>query len=957
MLKWLSKAFGDSNDKLIKRYQPIVEEINRLEPQVERLSDEDLLARAAALRERIAGGARLDGLLPEVFALVREAAKRAIGQRHYDVQLIGGMVLHEGKIAEMRTGEGKTLVATLAASLNALTGRGVHVVTVNDYLAKRDAQWMGAIYHKLGLSVASIQHEAAYLYDPSYHNEDPRLLHLRPIARQEAYLADITYGTNNEFGFDYLRDNMVQDLSQIVQRELHYAIVDEVDNILIDEARTPLIISGQAEESAEHYIRFAQIIPRLRAEEDYTVDERVRAISLTEAGIEKVEKWLGIESIYDPQHYELTRYLDNALKAQVLYHRDDQYIVKNGEVIIVDEFTGRLMPGRRYSEGLHQAIEAKEGVRVQPESITYATITFQNYFRMYEKLAGMTGTAATESEEFHKIYRLDVVTIPTNRPMIRDDYGDQVYKNEEAKFNAVVREIKEMHEQGRPVLVGTTSIEKSEYLAGLLQAEGIPHQVLNAKLHEQEAGIVAQAGRPNAVTIATNMAGRGTDILLGGNLEGMAREYLWERGLDPTEDPTPEQWEEALAAVRPEWERNRDLVVAAGGLHIIGTERHESRRIDNQLRGRSGRQGDPGSSRFYVSLEDDIMRRFGGDRIKGFMEWAGLEEDVPIEHGLVTKSIENAQTKVEGYNFDIRKHVVEYDDVMNRQREVIYDQRRKILSGADLKANILEWIEGELEDLIDAHLHDELGEHWDLEALYQEVQQILPLHPERFAPERIQTLSRTEARDELIAWAEELYAERESTFGPELMRAAERFVMLRVIDGLWVEHLTAMDHMRTGISLRAYGQSDPLVAYKKEAHEMYESLMATIRRDVVHSIYHVNFVAAAPPAEAPAATVPATVATGDGHGADGGSDGASHTGNGAAGAAPSGPTAVTAARNLRTNRDDQIGAGNGALTTAGGPRTATAAGIRKVGRNESCPCGSGKKYKKCHGASAGPAPG
>ncbi|RLC71517.1 MAG: preprotein translocase subunit SecA, partial [Chloroflexi bacterium] len=661
MFKKLTGIFGDANERELKKLRPQVLRINSLEPEFEKLTDSELRDKATEFKGRFAAGEPLDSLLPEAFAAVREVAKRAIGERHFDVQLMGGIVLHQGKIAEMKTGEGKTLVATLPAYLNSLTGKGVHIVTVNDYLARRDTHWMGPIYHALGVSVGCIQHEAAYLYDPEYDSGDPVWRHLRPVPRRQAYEADVTYGTNNEFGFDYLRDNMVTDLSQCVQRELNYAIVDEVDNILIDEARTPLIISGQAEESTQKYYTFARLVPRLRPGEDYQVDEKLRTATLTESGMAKMEKWLGVSNLYDPQNYELVHYIENALRAHVFYKRDREYVVKDGEVIIVDEFTGRLMFGRRYSEGLHQAIEAKEGVKVRQESITLATITFQNYFRMYKKLAGMTGTAATEAEEFHKIYGLEVVVIPTNKPLIRYEYPDRIYKTEEAKFRAVVKEIEELHRQGRPVLVGTVSIEKSEKLSQMLKQKGIPHQVLNAKYHEKEAAIIAQAGRPGAVTIATNMAGRGVDILLGGNPEGLAKDALRREGFDLSqipflewddavkllkrgEDPTkkyPTHWAEVLKATFAQWQRDHQKVVELGGLHVIGTERHEARRIDNQLRGRAGRQGDPGSSRFYVSLEDDIMVRFGGEQIKKLMDLVGFDEDTPIEHSLVSKAIQN----------------------------------------------------------------------------------------------------------------------------------------------------------------------------------------------------------------------------------------------------------------------------------------------------------------------------
>jgi preprotein translocase subunit SecA len=862
MFKWVKSIAGDSNEREIKRLRPQVDAINELEPQFEALSDDELRAKTDEFKARLAAGETLDDLLTEAFAAVREAAKRTIGQRHFDVQLMGGIVLHQGKIAEMKTGEGKTLVATMPVYLNALTGKGVHLVTVNDYLAKRDPQWMGPIYHALGLSIASIQHDAAFIYDPENTSGEPGFQHMRPITRREAYLADVTYGTNNEFGFDYLRDNMVTDLTQRVQRPLNYSIVDEVDNILIDEARTPLIISGAAEESTDRYYTFARLVPRLKQEADYTIDERTRAVSLTEAGIGNMEKWLGLDNIYDPQYYSLVRYMEAALRATILYSRDVDYVVRDGEVIIVDEFTGRLMPGRRYSEGLHQAIEAKENVKIQRESVTLATITFQNYFRLYDKLAGMTGTAATEAEEFNKIYELEVVVIPTHKPMIRDDLADQVYKNEEGKFQAVAREIEDLHEKGRPTLVGTVSIEKSEYLSDILRRRGVPHQVLNAKFHEKEAAIVSQAGRLGAVTIATNMAGRGTDIILGGT----------------PDDRDPQ-----------EWQQEHDKVIELGGLHIIGTERHEARRIDNQLRGRSGRQGDPGSSRFYVSLEDDIMKRFGGDRIKGFMDWAGLEDDIPIEHGLVSKSIENAQGKVEGYNFDIRKHLVEYDDVMNMHRDVIYGEREKILSGTDLKANIQDLIHQELTRLVSFHLPED-AEDWDTEALVKDVQGILPL-PQEITPQSLAQMNRDEVEQTFIDVADRLYEEREQELGEDNMRTLERLVMLQVIDNLWVEHLTAMEEMRRGIGYRAYGQTDPLVAYKREAHDMWDNLMANIENDIVRTIYHVGIVREAP----------------------------------------------RQARGARANRGGE-----------GGARQPVKA-AKKIGRNDPCPCGSGKKYKKCHG--------
>jgi preprotein translocase subunit SecA len=826
----------DSNEKELKRLQPLVSRINSLEPDFEKLTDAEFRAKTDEFRARLADGASLDEILPGAYAAVREAAKRTIKQRHFDVQLIGGIVLHQGKIAEMKTGEGKTLVATLPLYLNALTGQGCHLVTVNDYLAKRDCHWMGPIYHALGASVACInaqqttgQPAPSYIYDSSYESEDQKWNFLRPITRRQAYEADITYGTNNEFGFDHLRDNMVVDLSQCVQRPLNYAIVDEVDNILIDEARTPLIISGAAEEATQRYYTFARLASQLKKDEDYSVDERTRSVHLTDdMGITRMEKMLKREGLlkapdlYDPSNYFLTQYLESALKAHVLFKRDRDYVVKDGQVIIVDEFTGRLMFGRRYSEGLHQAIEAKEKVKIQRESVTLATITFQNYFRLYQKLAGMTGTAATEAEEFHKIYKLEVVVIPTNKPLIRTEHPAQIYKDEKSKFAAAAREIEQLHEQRRPVLIGTTSIEKSEYLSDLLKKNGIPHQVLNAKHHEKEAAIIAQAGRLEGVTVATSMAGRGVDIILGGNPEGRAE---------------------------VEWQEEHNKVVELGGLHIVGTEHHEARRIDNQLGGRAGRQGDPGSSRFYASLEDEVVRRFGGDRVKGIMQWAGLDENTPIEHPIVTKAITNAQVQTEGYHFDIRKHLVEYDDVVNKHREVIYAERRKILSGADLKSNIISMVQDEIQSLVASHFSNvsyELEEEQsDLSGLLEDVSTIFPLPPQ-FRSDGLSELSAKQIAEKLSDYAIELYNQREQEIGPDNMRMAERLVMLRVIDRLWMEHLTAMEHMRQGIGLRAVAQQNPLVVYKKEGHVLFDALLASIQHDVARSIYHVGIAKEAP---------------------------------------------------------------------------------------------------------------
>jgi len=792
MFNWLGGLF-DSNERQLKRLQPLVDKINSLESEFERLSDAELRGKTDEFKNRYRDGEKLDELLPEAFAAVREASKRTLGQRHFDVQLLGGIVLHQGKIAEMKTGEGKTLVATLPLYLNSLTGEGCHLVTVNDYLSKRDPLWMGPIYHALGMSVVGIQHEASYLYDPTYESEDERWSFMSPVSRRMAYQADITYGTNNEFGFDYLRDNMVNDLSQCVQRPLNYAIVDEVDNILIDEARTPLIISGAAEEAAQTYHTFAKLVPRLKREEDYEIDDKDRAVKLTDPGVDKVEDMLRREGLlkspdlYDLSNYGLMPYLESALKAHVVFKRDRDYVVKDGQVVIVDEFTGRLMFGRRYSEGLHQAIEAKEGVRIKPESITMATITFQNYFRLYRKLAGMTGTAVTEAEEFHNIYRLEVVVIPTNQPMIRLDHTDQIYRSAEIKFRAVADEIERLHKEQCPVLVGTTSIEKSEMLSDVLLRRGIPHEVLNAKNHEKEAHIIAQAGKLGAVTVATNMAGRGVDIILGGNPEGRSQQ---------------------------EWQADHDKVVELGGLHIIGTERHEARRIDNQLRGRAGRQGDPGRSRFYVSLEDDVVHRFGGDRVQGLMKWAGIGEDIPIENRLVSRAIEESQKRVEGYHFEVRKHLVDYDDVISKHREEVYRERIRILGGEeDQKERILSMVAEEIHGLVAVHCD---GDEPDVEGLLHDVGRMLPPSPD-ISPQALSQKSLEEIESILVDYAQSLYERKEEEKGPEIMHALERWVMLRSLDRLWIDHLTIMERTRQGIGLQSVGQRDPLVVYKKEA--------------------------------------------------------------------------------------------------------------------------------------------
>ena len=753
MFKSLTKIFGGSTEQAIKKLSPIVEQINTLEPVFESISDEELGSKTKHYKARLQSGEKLDSLLPEAFATVREAAKRTLGQRHFDVQLIGGITLHQGKISEMKTGEGKTLVATLAAYLNALGGEGTHVVTVNDYLARRDAQWMGAIYNMLGLSVGVLQHDEAYLYEPSDNSNDHSKGNLRQANRQDAYLAEITYGTNNEFGFDYLRDNMVIHQSQRVQRPLKYAIVDEVDNILIDEARTPLIISGPAEESGKEYQRFSRLAPSLQQDIDYTIEEKYRAASLTADGMSKIEKSLNVENLYDPENASLVHYAENALKAHVLFQRDKEYVVNNKEVVIVDEFTGRLMPGRRFSDGIHQALEAKEKVPIQRESITYATITLQNYFRLYSKLAGMTGTAATEAEEFWKIYKLEVLEIPTNLPMKRIEMTDFIYRDQKAKYKAIVADIEEKRKTGQPVLVGTTDISTSEVLSDMLTKRNVPHQVLNAKQHEKEASIIAEAGRLGSVTVATNMAGRGTDIVLGGNPE-------------------------TLDISQQEWKDDHKKIVDLGGLHIIGSERHEARRIDNQLRGRSGRQGDPGDSRFYVALDDELMKRFGGDRIRTVMEWAGLEENASIENRMVSKSIEGAQIKVEAYHFDIRKHLVDYDDVVNTHRTIIYKERGKIIEDTNLKANVQSMIEQELLETLERYIGDLPPEQWEVDNLVNELESIFPLEEGLADATRLGQMDSDEIRSELLQYAKNLYENQESNITYPEMRSIERELML-----------------------------------------------------------------------------------------------------------------------------------------------------------------------------------
>lgn len=831
MLKTIEKVLRFGEGKKLRELQQTVAEVSSLEPEMQALSDSELRFKTAEFKERLENGETIDELMPEAFAVAREAAVRTLGLRPFDVQVMGAIVLHQGKISEMKTGEGKTLVATMPVYLNALTGKGVHIVTVNDYLAKRDSEWMGEIYRFLGLNVGLIQ------------NQDGT------AERVDTYKADLTYGTNNEFGFDYLRDNMVTAMEDKVQRGHHYAIVDEVDSILIDEARTPLIISGPAEQAASTYYQFARIVPTLKPGQDYEVDEKLRTVAVTEQGVARVEKMTGIDNLYDHVNSQLINHLNQALRAHTLFKRDVDYMIKDGEVLIVDEFTGRLLPGRRYSEGLHQAIEAKEGAKIQEENQTLATITLQNYFRLYEKLAGMTGTAATEADEFMHIYKLETVVVPTHKEMIRADMDDQIYRTEVGKFKAAVKDIVERHQKGQPILVGTISIEKSELLSDHLRKRGIKHEVLNAKHHEREAHIIAMAGQEGAVTIATNMAGRGVDIVLG---EG---------------------------------------VVASGGLHVLGTERHESRRIDNQLRGRSGRQGDPGSSQFYISLDDDLMRLFGSDRLKSVMSRLGIDEDMPIEHPLVNKSIETAQRQVESQNFEIRKRVLEYDDVMNKQREVIYAQRNEILEEGDLHEQAIRMIEEVVEKITDSFANKGYPEDWDLNSLFNYVGQIFPL---TFGVQDIDigNLTAEELKDALIEDALNAYEQRENELGPELLREMERFVLLQIIDGRWREHLYEMDYLREGIGLRAIGQKDPLVEYKAEGFAMFQEMIESMKDDFVRYIFHVQMVEMEVPREDPA-----VYATSGGD-----------------------------SQALQVRRSST-----------------------KTGRNDPCPCGSGKKFKKCCG--------
>lgn len=908
--KVMKTIFGDPMERALKPYREAVEKINALEPEIERLSDDALAAKTGEFKKRLENGEILEDFLVEAFAVVREVARRTIGLRHHDVQLIGGMILFEGRIAEMKTGEGKTLVATLPMYVNALEGKGVHLVTPNDYLSKVGLQQMGPIYHFLGLSSSVIQNtggnpdSGSFIYDPDFTSEDDRYQNLRPISRREAYHTDITYGTNNEFGFDYLRDNMAWTQDRISQRELNYAIVDEIDNILIDEARTPLIISGPADQPSDYYGKFASIVKRLKvsSEEsvenedpdgDFVIDIKDRISYLTEQGVERVEGMLGIEQLYHPDNSEMIPYLDNCLRAQALYHRDHDYVVDNGEIIIVDDFTGRMMPGRRFSEGLHQAIEAKEGVKIRRENVTNATITFQNFFRMYKKLSGMTGTAATEAEEFEKIYDIDVVVIPTNVPVAREDNDDFIYINEEAKWRAVVEEIRGRQKTGQPILVGTVAIETSEVLAKKLKKAGIDHEVLNAKQHFREAEIITQAGRPSAVTIATNMAGRGVDIKLGGNAEGLARANLRRQGLELA-DVSPEQWQQTYKDAQKEVKHDRETVMNAGGLYVLGTERHEARRIDNQLRGRSGRQGEPGESRFFLSLEDDLMKRFNADAVKRFMGWANLPENEPIEHGMISKSIEQAQVRVEGHNFDIRKRVLDYDDVVNRQRTIIYGQRREWLyEEADVvRQKYMDMIEQQILGIMESHEEESenIGD-WDVDLLYRDLLMIFPVPPE-INPDTMAEMEREALEEALIKTAEaalnrkepELEATKEGLFDQAL-----RITILRAIDYHWVRHLTALDILREGIGLASLGR-DPLIEYQRESFAMFNELQDQIAERASNQIFRVQAQSAAP-----------------------------------------------IRRQMRAVRP-----------TGDMPKPQTVRKAINIGRNDPCHCGSGKKYKHCH---------
>ena len=929
----LAKVFGTKHDREIKRMRPRVEEINSFGPETEALSDADLQAKTAWFKQRLAAGETLDDLLPEAFAVCREAAWRLMGMRHYDVQLIGGMVLHQGKIAEMKTGEGKTLTATLPVYLNALEGKGVHVVTVNDYLARRDAEWMGRIYEWLGLSVGVIVHD------------------LSDQERRDAYAADITYGTNNEFGFDYLRDNMKFEVGDMVQRPHNFAIVDEVDSILVDEARTPLIISGPSEISTDKYYRVNRIIPRLERGEtiegdepgdrtytgDFILEEKHRSAWLTEQGEAKVEKALNIDNINELAHYDIKHAVEQALKAHVVFQRDKDYVIKEGKVIIVDEFTGRLMPGRRWSDGLHQAVEAKEKVKIERENQTLATITFQNYFRMYDKLAGMTGTADTEAAEFSKIYSLEVVVIPTNRTLVRIEHQDIVYRTAEEKWRNAALEIKERQEHGQPVLVGTISIEKSELLSKHLKKMGVKHEILNAKHHEREAKIIAQAGRKGAITVSTNMAGRGTDILLGGNPESLARDALLRKGVDADHPDNRQIWKKTLEKCKEATDAEHDEVVQAGGLHVLATERHESRRIDNQLRGRAGRQGDPGSSRFYLSLQDDLMRIFGGEKMQNLMLKLGMEEDVPIESRLITKRIEAAQKAVEAQNFESRKHLLEYDDVMNKQREAVYGTRRKLLQGKDQREYILGLVGDAVGRFVDERCPEKAHpDTYDMAGLAADVAAQFGVKIEGV---ELQGLDPQEIADEITDHLCNRYEAKGEMLGDERMRYSERMIMLQLLDQQWKGHLLSMDHLKEGIGLRGYGQKDPLIEYKKESFQIFQAMMANFEDETLKILFHLQ---PAPGGEERQASPQPAQPGGDGRRTNG------------AGAPVDEELAAAGSiesftRDVRRRKERELQqvsmAGAGAATA----EVKQVVHGKKIGRNAPCPCGSGKKYKKCHG--------
>jgi preprotein translocase subunit SecA len=946
----LAKIFGTKNEREIKAMRPMIAAINELEPAIQALSDAELAAKTPEFKERIANGATLDDLLVEAFAVGREVGLRTLNMRHFDVQLIGGIILHRGKISEMKTGEGKTLVATLPVYLNALAGEGVHVVTVNDYLARRDSEWMGRLYKFLGLSVGVIVHD------------------LDDEQRRDAYRCDITYGTNNEFGFDYLRDNMKFRLDDCVQRAHHYAIVDEVDSILVDEARTPLIISGPSEESTDKYYKINRIIPRLIRGEviegkepgekyttgDYTVDEKHRSVALTEEGVLKVEKLLGCGNLYEPANIEFNHHVQQGLKAHVLFHRDKDYLVQEGQVVIVDEFTGRIMPGRRWSDGLHQAIEAKEAVKIERENQTLATITFQNYFRMFKKLAGMTGTAETEAAEFQKIYNLDVVVIPPNRTMRRIEQQDMVYRTEEEKFRNAGKEIKERHDKGQPVLVGTVSVEKSEKLAAILKKMGVRHEILNAKNHEREAEIVAQAGRKSAVTVSTNMAGRGTDILLGGNPEYMAKGFLRKQGKDPdamqiSAVGTPErtEWDATLKKFKEETDPEHDEVVELGGLHIVGTERHESRRVDNQLRGRAGRQGDPGSSRFYLSLQDDLMRIFGGERMQKLMLRLGMEEDVPIESGMITKRIAAAQKAVEAQNFAARKHLLEYDDVMNKQRKAVYGMRRQLLEGKEQREHMLEIVRGIVGAFIDMRCPERAHpSSWDLVSLQSDV---LSQFGVKINPQDLANLNRAEVEDEIYDNVVARYEEKERLVTPEIMRDAEHMIMLNVIDNQWKDHLLSMDHLKEGIGLRGYGQKDPLIEYKKESFTMFQDMMDRIEDETIRYLFFLQVSHEGGDAlGAPARPVLPFAEEDEEEDEDDGDALVATAAREQQRAAQNSVQDFT--RHIQRKKEKELADLQMVGGDGSGAAKKQAISTKKAGRNDPCPCGSGKKYKKCHGS-------